>query len=151
MDQKKDSGPLRCRALWPLAVGCRNVLDPGLIGFALLYSVTLSGLFQWTVRQSAVVEAGSVPTEWTSGRFLPCPSTRPDTAKHQEFGIFAGCKIHPLQAQSFGDQWNCVCSSISLPMCFETHGYVLSRKLWDCNDKNVWKKPFLVVATPEKS
>lgn len=40
-----------------LAVVLRSQVDVGLIGFALVYTMSLSGLFQWTVRQSAEVEA----------------------------------------------------------------------------------------------
>ena len=40
-----------------LAVALRRSVDVGLIGFALVYTMSLSGLFQWTVRQSAEVEA----------------------------------------------------------------------------------------------
>lgn len=39
-----------------LAAVLRNSVDVGLIGFALVYTLNLSGLFQWTVRQSAEVE-----------------------------------------------------------------------------------------------
>eukprot|EP00667_Euglena_gracilis_P000555 EG_transcript_556 len=42
--------------LLAMAVGLRQHLDPGLLGFAVMYGVNLSGLFQWTVRQTAVVE-----------------------------------------------------------------------------------------------
>uniref|UniRef100_A0A3P8V7T7 ATP binding cassette subfamily C member 4 (PEL blood group) n=1 Tax=Cynoglossus semilaevis TaxID=244447 RepID=A0A3P8V7T7_CYNSE len=41
------------------AFGClflRNDLDPGSVGLALTYAVTLTGMFQWGVRQSAEVE-----------------------------------------------------------------------------------------------
>ena len=38
------------------AVYFSDSIDPGLIGFTLVYSMNLSGLFQWTVRQSAEVE-----------------------------------------------------------------------------------------------
>jgi len=40
-----------------LCVVLRHTVDVGLIGFALVYTMSLSGLFQWTVRQSAEVEA----------------------------------------------------------------------------------------------
>lgn len=40
-----------------LAVVLRNEIDIGLLGFALVYTISLSGLFQWTVRQSAEVES----------------------------------------------------------------------------------------------
>lgn len=39
-----------------LAVILRNTIDVGLIGYAIVYTMTLSGLMQWTVRQSAEVE-----------------------------------------------------------------------------------------------
>lgn len=39
------------------AVWLRSTLDVGLIGFALTYTMSLSGLFQWSVRLSAEVEA----------------------------------------------------------------------------------------------
>jgi len=39
-----------------LAAGIRDQVDVGLIGFALTYTFSLSGLFQWTVRQGAEVE-----------------------------------------------------------------------------------------------
>ncbi|XP_061827424.1 ATP-binding cassette sub-family C member 4-like isoform X3 [Nerophis lumbriciformis] len=41
------------------AFGClyfREVLDPGAVGLALSYAVTLTGMFQWGVRQSAEIE-----------------------------------------------------------------------------------------------
>lgn len=40
-----------------VSVLLRDSIDVGLIGFALVYTMSLSGLFQWTVRQSAEVEA----------------------------------------------------------------------------------------------
>jgi ATP-binding cassette, subfamily C (CFTR/MRP), member 4 len=40
-----------------LAVILRKQIDVGLIGFALVYTMSLAGLFQWTVRQSAEVES----------------------------------------------------------------------------------------------
>lgn len=39
------------------SVVLRNSIDVGLIGFTLLYTVQLAGLFQWAVRQSAELEA----------------------------------------------------------------------------------------------
>ena len=39
-----------------MAVLLRNTIDPGLIGFALVYNLSLTALFQWGVRQSAEVE-----------------------------------------------------------------------------------------------
>ncbi len=33
----------------------RDTVDVGLLGFTLVYTVALSGMFQWTVRQSAEV------------------------------------------------------------------------------------------------
>ncbi len=39
-----------------LAVYFSDSVDTGLIGFTLVYSMNLAGLFQWTVRQSAEVE-----------------------------------------------------------------------------------------------
>lgn len=40
-----------------VAVALRHQIDIGLIGFSLVYTISLSGLFQWTVRQSVEVEA----------------------------------------------------------------------------------------------
>ena len=36
--------------------GCGAVLDAGLVGLSITYSMTLMGMFQWGVRQSAEVE-----------------------------------------------------------------------------------------------
>lgn len=47
------------------AVGMRHTIEPGLIGLALVYVLGLSGLFQYMMRQSAMVE-----TFMTSGTFI---------------------------------------------------------------------------------
>ena len=39
-----------------LAAAMQDILNIGLLGFALVYAISLSGLLQWTVRQSAEVE-----------------------------------------------------------------------------------------------
>lgn len=35
---------------------CVKGLEPGVVGLALSYAVTLTGMFQWGVRQSAEIE-----------------------------------------------------------------------------------------------
>jgi ABC-type multidrug transport system fused ATPase/permease subunit len=40
-----------------VAVSLRDTIDVGLIGFAIVYTLSLSGLLQWTVRQTAEVES----------------------------------------------------------------------------------------------
>lgn len=45
------------------AVWLRNQIDVGLIGFALTYTMSLSGLFQWSVRLSAEVESQMTAVE----------------------------------------------------------------------------------------
>lgn len=49
------------RAPAPLSVSLRAHFNVGLLGFALMYGVTLPGLFQWAVRQSAAVEGRRPP------------------------------------------------------------------------------------------
>lgn len=39
-----------------MCVSCPSELDAGSVGLALSYAVTLMGMFQWGVRQSAEVE-----------------------------------------------------------------------------------------------
>jgi ABC-type multidrug transport system fused ATPase/permease subunit len=46
-----------------LAVILRSTVDVGLLGFALVYTMALSGLFQWTVRQSVEVETQMTAVE----------------------------------------------------------------------------------------
>ena len=46
-----------------VAVILQDSIDVGLLGFALVYTMSLSGLLQWTVRQSAEVEAQLVSVE----------------------------------------------------------------------------------------
>lgn len=46
-----------------VAVILQDTIDVGLLGFALVYTMSLSGLLQWTVRQSAEVEAQMVSVE----------------------------------------------------------------------------------------
>jgi ATP-binding cassette subfamily C (CFTR/MRP) protein 4 len=46
-----------------LAVILRDTVDVGLLGFALVYTMSLSGLFQWTVRQSVEVETQMTSVE----------------------------------------------------------------------------------------
>lgn len=46
-----------------LCVGLRNTLDVGMIGFALSYTMSLNGLLQWAVRQSAEVETQMTSVE----------------------------------------------------------------------------------------
>ena len=46
-----------------LAVILRSTVDVGLLGFALVYTMSLSGLFQWAVRQSVEVETQMTSVE----------------------------------------------------------------------------------------
>jgi len=46
-----------------LAVVLRTTIDVGLLGFALVYTMSLSGLFQWTVRLSVDVETQMTAVE----------------------------------------------------------------------------------------
>lgn len=39
-----------------VAAGLKGSIDPGLVAFALLYSLSLNGSFQWAVRESAEAE-----------------------------------------------------------------------------------------------
>jgi ABC-type multidrug transport system fused ATPase/permease subunit len=50
-----------------VAVILQDSIDVGLLGFALVYTMSLSGLLQWTVRQSAEVEAQFVSVERIEG------------------------------------------------------------------------------------
>eukprot|EP00953_Heterococcus_sp_UTEX-ZZ885_P022104 12272-Heterococcus_DN1.PRE.2 len=45
---------LSCTTL--VAAGFKGIVDPGLVAFALLYTLSLSGQFQWAVRESAEAE-----------------------------------------------------------------------------------------------
>jgi ABC-type multidrug transport system fused ATPase/permease subunit len=46
-----------------VSVALRDVMDVGLLSFAIVYTLSLSGLLQWTVRQSAEVETQMTSVE----------------------------------------------------------------------------------------
>lgn len=46
-----------------VSVALRDTIDVGLLGFALVYTMSLSGIFQWAVRQSAEVETQMTAVE----------------------------------------------------------------------------------------
>jgi ATP-binding cassette subfamily C (CFTR/MRP) protein 4 len=50
-----------------LAAALKSTIDIGLIGYALVYSISLMAVFQWTVRQSVEVEVQMTAIERISG------------------------------------------------------------------------------------
>jgi len=69
-----------------LSVILRNTIDVGLIGYAIVYTLALSGLMQWTVRQSAEVETQMTSIERIStySTMAPEPGYRNTLNMHLE-------------------------------------------------------------------
>jgi len=70
-------------AIAAVAIRQNSDIDVGLLGFALVYILALSGLFQWTVRQSAEVETQMTSVERISEymALLPEPGYRSELTK----------------------------------------------------------------------